>query len=76
MNAALLNLIHERRLSQRALAAKAGLSEVTVSRLVRCRLRPTASTIRKICEALDCNPQDVGFERLPEMGRPQKGGGR
>ena len=64
----------ERRLSQRQLAARAGLRPDTISALERGDTRSIQfDTLARICEALDCQPGDL-FEyeadahRVPVLG--------
>jgi transcriptional regulator with XRE-family HTH domain len=56
-------------LTQADLAAKSGVSEVTINRVERGRHEPRISTARKLAEALGAKPAEL-------MGLPQRGEGR
>ena len=60
-----LRRLRERRyLTQRELAAKAGVSADTIVKLEQDRWEPRLRTIRKLAEALDVHPDELsGFGR-------------
>lgn len=53
-----------RALSQRDLAAQAGLSVTTVNRVEMGRRRPMPSTVRKLAQALGVSPSELLSEQL------------
>lgn len=53
------DLLWQMKISQKKLAEKTGISEATVSKLVRGEEDCKLSTINKICNFLDCKLTDV-----------------
>lgn len=56
-----------RHLSQAALAAKLGVSSPQINHWESGRNSPTLSTVTKLCEALDCKPEDLLGERTAQI---------
>ena len=48
-------------ISQRELADKAKLAQVTIIRLEKGRTKPTFKTVRALAKALKVNPGDIQF---------------
>ena len=75
-----LRAIREARfMTQGELAAKAGLTNATVSRLERGRRRPRLSTIRRLAEALGVPPSALApprSARSPAAAERGEGAGR
>lgn len=46
-------------IDQRELARRAGLTETTVSKYIKCRRKPTFEIVVRIAQALDCKPGDL-----------------
>lgn len=46
-------------IDQRELARRAGISEVTLSRYIKCRRKPTYDIVIRIAQALECPPGDL-----------------
>ncbi len=46
-------------MSQDALASKAGLSRAWIAKLEGGNGNPSVETLRKLCTALDCQPEDL-----------------
>ncbi len=63
MNANVRRLRELRALSQRDLAAMAGLSVTTVNRIEIRRHKPTHKTVRKLAEALGVTPEELLTEQ-------------
>ncbi len=63
MDAALRRLRELRALSQRELAAKAGLSPTTVYRIETGQHKPIPRTLRKLAEALEVRPEELLSEQ-------------
>jgi transcriptional regulator with XRE-family HTH domain len=63
MNANVRRLRELRALSQRDLAAKAGLSVTTVNRIESRRHKATHKTVRKLAEALGVTPEELLTEQ-------------
>ena len=51
--------INRLNIDQRELAKRADISEVTLSRYIRCRRKPTIDIVNKIAYALECEPGDL-----------------
>jgi transcriptional regulator with XRE-family HTH domain len=51
--------INRLNIDQRELARRAGISEVTLSRYIKCRRKPTFDIVNKIAYALECEPGDL-----------------
>ncbi len=52
----LITLIRNQlRMSQRALARRAGVPQATVSRIESCHLEPNTATLNKIADAMECD---------------------
>ena len=63
MNNSIRRLRELRALSQRELAARAGLSVTTVNRIETRQRKPMPRTIRKLAEALDVTPEELLAEQ-------------
>jgi transcriptional regulator with XRE-family HTH domain len=50
-------------LTQQELADRAGISRTAISAIERLKAEPQFSTIRKLAQALDCEPADL----MPEV---------
>jgi len=59
MNTNVRRLRELRALSQRELAARAGLSVTTVNRIEIGQRKPMPKTVRKLAGALDVSPQEL-----------------
>lgn len=46
-------------INQRELAKRAGLSEVSLSRYIQCKRKPTYDIVIRIAKALNCEPGDL-----------------
>lgn len=55
----LRTLREERMLTQQELAAEAGLTITTVSRIETGKVKPSLRTIRALAKAFRCSPQDL-----------------
>lgn len=42
-------------------AKVSGISRVTISKIISKETVPNSKTIFKLCDALDCNPSDIGL---------------
>ena len=51
--------INRLNIDQRELARRADISEVTLSRYIRCRRKPTIDIVKKLAQALECEPSDL-----------------
>lgn len=51
--------INRLNIDQRELARRAGISEVTLSRYIQCRRKATFDMVKKIAQALECEPSDL-----------------
>ena len=67
MNSNLHRLRELRALSQRELAALAGLSVTTVNRIENGQHRPMPKTVRKLARALGVSPEELLTEQLKLM---------
>lgn len=56
-----------RGLSQRDLAARAGVTQATVHLLETTEQTPRASTLQKLARALDCVPSELYFSPILEQ---------
>ena len=63
MNSSLHRLRELRALSQRELAALAGLSVTTVNRIENGQHRPMPKTVRKLARALGVSPEELLTEQ-------------
>ncbi len=63
MNSSLRRLRELRALSQRELAALAGLSVTTVNRIETGQHKPMPKTVRKLAEALGASPEELLSEQ-------------
>lgn len=52
-------LLDEKHLSQRELAEKSGITEVTVSRYINGTRIPNGNTVVKLSDALECSCDDI-----------------
>jgi transcriptional regulator with XRE-family HTH domain len=60
----LKELRDRRYLTQRELAARAGMSPATIAKLETNNAEPRPGTLRKLAEALECHPDDLtGYGR-------------
>ena len=46
-------------IDQRELARRAGITEVTISRYIKCQRKPTFDNVVRIAQALECRPGDL-----------------
>ena len=51
--------INRLNIDQRELARRAGISEVTLSRYIHCTRKPTIDIVKKLAQALECEPSDL-----------------
>jgi transcriptional regulator with XRE-family HTH domain len=57
-----LRSLRERKmLTQQELAAEAGLTITTISRIETGKVNPSLRTIRALARVLDCNPQELRY---------------
>ena len=64
-NIPLLKLIREVEKTQGQVARKADITETRFTRIIRGYVKPTPEEIKRICEILNCVPQEVGFDVIP-----------
>jgi len=64
MNGGLRRLRERQALSQRDLAAKAGVNVTTINHIEQGKQRPNPSTIRKLAKALGVTPEELISEQL------------
>jgi len=64
MNGTLRRLRERQALSQRDLAAKAGVNVTTINHIEQGKQRPNPSTIRKLAGALGVTPEELISEQL------------
>jgi len=60
-NILLICMMRKRKMNGKQLAEAAGLHKCSVSRIITGRANPKHSTVLFICEALRCEPEDIGL---------------
>ncbi len=62
-NIKLMTAMARAQMSGRSLAARCGLSSVTISHVLNRKAKPRRQTIRQIAKALDSTPSELGIDR-------------
>lgn len=66
----LLMLLRTKRLTQKELTQKTGISAATISNLVHGRTQPKQSTVQKLAAALEVDASELGYNGNAGYGMP------
>lgn len=65
MNCKLKEILEDKMIKQSALAARVGITETTMSKIVRGKSEPTLRVAIQIAKALNVNVEDIWTEENP-----------